>query len=101
VDLKTTEEIDSFDLALRALGYIHQLAFYRALIAVASGHALPVHVIAVEKREPFRCGVWQVAPKVLDEAQSDCEEAMQDLRRCRETGNWFTRFESLRLVERL
>ena len=41
VDLKTTEEIDSFDLALRALGYIHQLAFYRALVAVASGRALP------------------------------------------------------------
>ena len=101
VDLKTADELDSFELSMRAFGYLHQVAFYRALVAAASSHILPVHIVAVEKREPFRCGVWQVAPQVLDEAQRDCEEAMQDLKRCRETGNWFTRFESLRLVERL
>ncbi len=101
VDLKTADELDSFEMSMRAFGYLHQVAFYRAVVAVALGSVLPVHIVAVEKREPFRCGVWQVAPKVLDEAQRDCEEAMQDLKRCRETGNWFTRFESLRLVERL
>ncbi len=101
VDLKTADEIDSFELSMRAFGYLHQVAFYRALVAAVSGHCLPVHIIAVEKREPFRCGVWQVAPAVLDQAQRENEEAMTDLRRCRETGDWFTRYESLRLVERL
>ncbi len=101
VDLKTADELDSFEMAMRAFGYLHQLAFYRAMVAVASGHVLPVHIVAVEKREPFRCGVWQVAPQVLDQAQRENEEAMTDLRRCRETGAWFTRFESLRLVDRL
>jgi len=101
VDLKTTEEIDSFEFALRALGYIHQLAFYRALVAVACGHVLPVHVIAVEKREPFRSGVWRIEPAVLDEARAQNEEAMRELRGCRVTDNWFTRFEGLRVVERL
>jgi hypothetical protein len=101
VDLKTADELDSFEMAMRVFGYLHQVAFYRALVAEASGHVLPVHIVAVEKREPFRCGVWQVAPAVLDQAQRENEEAMTDLRRCRETGNWFTRFESLRLVDRL
>lgn len=101
VDLKTADELDSFELSMRAFGYLHQVAFYRALMAAASGHLLPVHIVAVEKREPFRCGVWQVAPKVLDQAQRENEEAMTDLRRCREGGDWFTRYESLRLVERL
>ncbi len=101
VDLKTADELDSFELSMRAFGYLHQVAFYRALIATVSGHVLPVHIVAVEKREPFRCGVWQVTPKVLDEAQHQNEEAMADLRRCRETGDWFTRYESLRLVDRL
>jgi hypothetical protein len=86
---------------MRAFGYLHQVGFYRALVAETSGHLLPVHIVAVEKREPFRCGVWQVAPAVLNAAQRECEEAMNDLKRCRETGNWFTRFESLRLVDRL
>ena len=101
VDLKTADEIDSFELSMRAFGYLHQVAFYRALVAAVSGRVLPVHIVAVEKREPFRCGVWQVAPAVLDQAQHENEEAMADLRRCRQSGDWFTRYESLRLVERL
>lgn len=101
VDLKTADGLDGFDFTLRALGYIHQVAFYRALVAAASGHTLPVHVVAVEKREPFRVGVWRIAPSVLDQAQLQNDEAMQELRRCRSTGNWFTRFEALRVIERL
>lgn len=101
VDLKTADELDSFEFALRALGYVHQVAFYRALVAVGGGHVLPVHVVAVEKREPFRVGVWRIAPDVLDQAQSQNEEAMTELRRCRATGNWFTRFEELRVIDRL
>jgi hypothetical protein len=88
-------------MAVRAFGYVYQLAFYRGLLAAVSGIYLPVHIIAVEKREPFRCGVWQVAPHVLERAQHENEQAMADLRRCRETGNWFTRFEGLRLIDQL
>jgi len=101
VDLKTADEIDSFELSMRAFGYLHQVAFYRALVEQASGHVLPVHIVAVEKREPFRCGVWQIASPVLEQAQRENADAMADLRRCRQTGDWFTRYESLRLVERL
>lgn len=101
VDLKTCAEIDTLEAAARALGYIHQLAFYRVLVARVSGRILPAYLVAVEKREPFRCGVWQVAPRALDEAQVENERAMRDLKGCRETGNWFTRFEGIRLIERL
>lgn len=101
VDLKTTDDLDSFDFAIRALGYVHQVAFYRSLVAVVSGHVLPVHIIAVEKREPFRCGTWQIAPAVLDDASRQNEEAMKELSRCRNSGAWFTRFESLRVIDRL
>ena len=101
VDLKTCDEIDSFEAAIRAFGYVHQVAFYRVLVARASGQILPVHIVAVEKREPFRCGVWQIAPRALDEAQVENERAMRDLKTCRENGNWFTRFEGMRLIERL
>lgn len=101
VDLKTADDLDGFEFALRALGYVHQLAFYRTLAAVACGQVLPVHVVAAEKREPFRCGVWQIAPAVLDQAQAQNDEAMDELRRCRNSGNWFTRYEELRVVDRL
>jgi hypothetical protein len=63
VDLKTADSLDSFEWHIGAFGYMHQLAFYRALLAQACGVVLPVHIIAVEKCEPFRCGVWQIAPR--------------------------------------
>ena len=101
VDLKTTDELDSFEFSIRAFGYVHQLAFYRALIAEAIGVTLPVHIIAVEKREPFRSGVWVICSKVLDAAQRENEKAMAELSECERRGHWPTGFESLRKFDRL
>lgn len=99
VDLKTTDSLDGFELDISAYRYVEQMAFYRALVVKVAGVNLPVHLIAVEKREPFRCGVWQIAPRVLTAAQAENERAMRELSRCRETGVWPTRFESLRLYD--
>ncbi|MBX3363993.1 MAG: PD-(D/E)XK nuclease-like domain-containing protein [Phycisphaeraceae bacterium] len=101
VDLKTCDRLDCFELDIGAFGYVHQLAFYRALVYVASAEELPVHIIAVEKREPFRCGVWQLSDRVLEQARRENERAIQEMTRCRATGVWPTRFESLRLFDRL
>ncbi len=101
VDLKTCDSLDGFELDFRAFGYAHQFAFYRALIHRASGVLMPVHVIAIEKREPFRTGVWQVGAHVLDAAQRENEAAMRELARCRETGVWPTRYEGIRLIDHL
>ncbi|RMF18547.1 MAG: hypothetical protein D6760_13765, partial [Deltaproteobacteria bacterium] len=97
VDLKTCDRLDGFEFDINAFGYVHQLAFYRALVGRACGASLAIHIVAVEKREPFRCGVWQIAEAALDQAQRENESAMEELTRCRETGVWPTRFESLRL----
>jgi len=101
VDFKTTDSLDGFELDISAFGYIEQMAFYRALVAQVSGVVLPVHLIAAEKREPFRCGVWQIAPRVLDRAQETNEDALRSLARCRETGVWPTGYEPLHLYDRL
>ncbi|MCL4743702.1 MAG: PD-(D/E)XK nuclease-like domain-containing protein [Phycisphaerales bacterium] len=101
VDLKTCDRLDSFELDISAFGYVHQLAFYRALVGIASGEELPVHIIAVEKREPFRCGVWQLSERALEQARRENEQAMSELARCRATGVWPTRFESMRLLDHL
>ncbi|NLE54115.1 MAG: hypothetical protein GX617_04180 [Lentisphaerae bacterium] len=57
VDLKTCDSLRYFENDCRRYGYIHQLAFYRAVIRQASGETLPVHIIAVEKNEPYTAGV--------------------------------------------
>jgi len=100
VDLKTCDRLDTFEIDLAAFGYPHQLAFYRALVERACGIELPVYLIAVEKREPYRCGVWRLPNRVLDRAQAENEAAMAELAACRATDTWPTRYESLRVFDR-
>jgi hypothetical protein len=101
VDLKTCDRLDAFENDACTYGYVYQLAFYRALMQHRCGTPLPVHLIAVEKREPYRCGVWALTSHVLDEAEDRNEDAMDELARCRATGKWPTRYEALRQMDRL
>ena len=60
VDLKTCDSLRWFESDCRRYGYIQQLAFYRAILRIVSGKNFPVHIIAVEKNEPFSAGVWKL-----------------------------------------
>lgn len=103
-DVKTTRNLDEFEQAIRELHYAHQLAFYRSLLAqAADAHPddVVVHLIAVEKQEPFRCGVWRMGLEALDVAQRDNERAIGRLRLCRETDHWPTGYEQIRVFDHL
>lgn len=101
VDLKTADTLDNVEFSASAFGYMHQLTFYRALVARVSGRVLPVHMIAVEKCEPYRCGVWHVSSAVLDAAQYQNENALRELSDCQKTDTWPTRYEAMRMFDRL
>jgi len=99
VDLKTADHLDYFESDAWRYGYGYQLAFYRAVLAEALGAVVPVHIIAVEKRPPFRCGLWRLNEDSLAQAQRENEAAMDRLKRCRELGNWPTGYEEVRLLD--
>ena len=101
VDLKTCENLDWLESESRSFGYIHQLAFYRALLATVSGVAMPVHIIGVEKRQPFRVGVWRLSDQVLDAATRDNVAAIERLKWCRREERWPTGYEAIRLLDTL
>ncbi|MDX9911241.1 MAG: PD-(D/E)XK nuclease-like domain-containing protein [Phycisphaerales bacterium] len=99
VDLKTCDNLDDFEHDVHCYGYVHQMAFYRELVVEACGVELEVHLVAIEKREPYRCGVWQLSRRLLDRAADENLAAINELKRCREHDIWQTRFESLRLID--
>lgn len=101
VDLKTCDSLDWFEGEARLFGYVHQLAFYRSLLWQEAGALLPVHLIAVEKKEPFRCGIWLVGQDVLAIAQQDNEQAMKRLRQFQQTDHWPTGYEEPRVLDHL
>ncbi len=96
VDLKTIDDLDYFELQARSFGYAHQLAFYRAVLAAVAGRKADVHVIAVEKKEPFRVGVWRFSDQVLDAAARENLAAIDRLKICRAQDRWPTGYEAIR-----
>lgn len=99
VDLKTCDDLTWFEADARRFGYGHQVAFYRAVLARVIGVAMPVHFIAVEKKEPYRTGVWKVSDDTLAAAQRENESAIERLRRCEEIGMWETGYEEIRVFD--
>lgn len=101
IDLKTCDHLTWFEGESRGFGYLHQMAFYRAMIFQVTGVVVPIHIIAVEKREPHRTGVFALAPDVLNAAQKENEQAIERLARCRAANHWPTGYEELRTIDYL
>jgi len=99
IDLKSCDDLTWFEADARRYGYAHQLAFYRALVARAAGEVFPVHIIAVEKKEPYRCGVWRLAEQTLDVAERENEAAVGRLKACESAGAWPTGYEEARVFD--
>ncbi len=100
-DLKTCDTLDWFEQDARRFGYAHQMAFYRDVLNVASGGEVDAacYLVAVEKREPFRCGVWKLTDALLHSCSEGNVRAIAELRECRRTNTWPTRTEDLRILD--
>jgi len=100
VDFKTCDDLTWFEADARRYGYHRQMAFYRAVLTqVLGGEMVPVHLVAVEKKEPFRCGVWRVSDDTLAIAQRENESAIRWLRTCWDNDHWPTGYEEVRVLE--
>lgn len=100
VDLKTCQNIDDFEADCETYNYVGQMAFYRSIIEIVTAQRVPVTVIAAEKREPFRVGVWDIDAADLDAAAAANYQAIDELSICVLHDTWPTRFESRRLLKR-
>jgi len=94
VDLKTADNLDYFTADAKRYGYLHQLAFYAAMFHVAVGEKQPAWFIAIEKQEPFRCGVWRIDDQALAFARKENEAAIERLKRCTAADHWPTGYET-------
>ena len=101
VDYKTTLDVDYFESECRRLGYIRQMAFYRAVINAVTHQKVEVHIIASEKNEPFRSGVWKLAPYLLDEAEQIVFAALRRYKNCKENNMWPSGYETVRVIDQM
>ena len=88
--------LSSIESHVRYNGPGHELAFHRALLAQVIGKNVPVHLMAVEKRLPHRCGVWRLSERLLRRKQKENEKAIAQLATCRRLDRWPTGYETVR-----
>jgi len=104
VDLKTCNDLDSFEYDARKYTYGIQFAFYQQIFVSAIideyevEAVIPpkVFAIAVEKREPFRCGVFEVPEDLLAHFNTKIFSAIALLKQCQSNSEFPTLYESLR-----
>lgn len=101
VDLKTCDDLTWFASDARRYGYLHQLSFYRNVLQQVMPQHMSVFLIAVEKKEPYRCGVWRVSDEVLGIAKRENEQAIEQLKRCMANDHWPTGYEDMRTFDYL
>ncbi len=101
VDLKTCADLQWFENDFRRYGYAYNMAFYRSVLSAEIGMFANVHIIAVEKQEPFRCGVWKVGEDLLGLAQEENAKAILGLQKAKETDTWGTGYETVRIMDQL
>lgn len=99
VDLKTCDDLTWFEADAKRYRYTNQLGFYQGVLAEVIAQHVPVHIVAIEKKEPFRCGVWRVSDDSLAIARGENEAAIRRLISCRENGHWPTGYEDIRLLD--
>lgn len=98
VDLKTCDDLSWFGIDARKYGYLNQMAFYQQVHNAAKFGDIPLMcvLIAVEKKEPFRTGVWILTPDSIDVSKQENEIAMEMFCHCVATDSWPTGYEDIR-----
>lgn len=96
VDVKTVEDIGRFEGDARRFGYLYQFAFYHDGAKSAGAGDLEMVAVVLEKKAPFRAGVWKFPLETLEPYIIQNRRSLAAFRRCRESGGWPTGYESPR-----
>lgn len=90
VDVKTTIAAGprAFARSVVEFGYLHQMAFYRALLRCHEIDVRNVVLVAVEKAWPFAVALYEIDAADLDAVEPEIWRAVGIFQSCMESGAW-------------
>lgn len=98
VEVCIVNDLDRFEEQAKDGDYAHRLEFQERLAFSRNNNSAGCYCIAVERKEPYRVGVWEFSVHTLADAYGDNRDAAESIKDCKHTGNWPTRYESLRTL---
>ena len=98
-DLKTCSTLDVLHEQIAKFRYIRQLAFYQTILALATNHnPLPVVIIGVEKRKPYRAKLVKIQQPKIDQWRRRIFDYMETLYQYLENVEGEDRCQALKLL---
>ena len=90
VDLKSSRDIEEhkFEADSARLGYHFKAAYYAAAALEATGEPLPFSMAVCESAAPYDTAVYEVPTEALAIGEMQVEAALDEYKRCMETGIW-------------
>lgn len=90
VDLKSTRNVKPRRFMSQAwdLEYMTQLALYQEAVLRATGHVLPVYIVACEAKDEHDVGVFECPPVWLEAGGDLVRQRLDLLAECRASGRW-------------
>lgn len=98
VDLKTCSSLDSFLHDAEKYLYYTQFAFYQNVIENVLFVNPDVFMIAVEKSEPYRTGVFYLTRERMETERNIMNQAMKRYKNSLENDEWPTLYEGIHYV---
>jgi len=101
LDLKTTDNLDAFEYSIPKYGYPTSGAFYRSVFQAASKEFFPpnYYLVVVEKKPPYRTGVWKLSENVMDMCEKMNTKNIKHFKECSASGVWPLGFEEMNIYE--
>ncbi len=98
MDVKTTADIEMFEVRARHFHYANQMAFYKAMIQKAGHKITSILLLVVETDAPYRCGVWSIDLRKLAMYEQENTALLAQLKDCIEEDVFPTGYETVRTL---
>ncbi len=98
VDLKSCDSLEGFKFDINQYNYLQQMGFYYNMLKLNGANPQIVELLAVEKKEPYRAGLFRIDTKVLDEEADNIGKLLDEYRECKAKNVWPPRFEDVVMI---
>jgi len=97
VEIDIINDLERFQQQAIDGDYAHRLEFQERLL-YGRNNSDGLYLIAVERKEPYRCGVWEIGMHSAADASGDNHDACECIKDSLNSNNWPTYYESVRTI---
>ena len=98
VDVKSCDSLEGFKYDINQYNYLQQMGFYWNMLKLNGANPTCVELLAVEKKDPYRAGLFRIDTRVLEEEAEGIGKLLDEYKECKAMNVWPPRFEDVVMI---